>query len=64
MLTWIAENAATVIVLAAVAAVIALAVRSLIKQKKSGAVCTGNCATCGMSCHCGETERNHGDRKV
>lgn len=61
MIAWIAENAATLIALSAVLAVIGLAVFAVVRErkarKKKGG-CTGNCATCGMGCSCGKTERN------
>ena len=51
MLQWIAENALTVIVIAAVLVMVGVAVFSLLKEKKSKkGCCTGNCVTCGMSC--------------
>ena len=51
MFTWLAENAATIIALSAVIALIASAVIALIKEKKSKkGCCTGNCATCCMGC--------------
>ncbi len=55
MFAWIAENALTIAVLSVLLAAVALAVFSLIKDKKNKkGGCTGNCATCGMGCsHCG-----------
>ncbi|MBQ7499675.1 MAG: FeoB-associated Cys-rich membrane protein [Clostridia bacterium] len=51
MFAWIAENAATVIAVSVVAAIIGLAVLSLVKDKKHGSGgCTGNCASCGTGC--------------
>ncbi len=51
MFAWIAENAITIIVIAAVLVLIGVALFSVIKDKKNKkGVCTGNCATCGMSC--------------
>ena len=51
MFTWLAENAATIIALSAVIALIASTVIALVKEKKSKkGCCTGNCATCGMAC--------------
>ena len=52
MLQWIAENALTVIVIAAVLVMVGVAVFSLLKDKKSKkGGCTGNCATCCMGCN-------------
>ena len=51
MFAWIAENAATIIVTAVVLVLIGVAVLSLLKDKKNKkGGCTGNCASCGMSC--------------
>ena len=51
MFQWIAENALTVIVIAAVLVIAGAAVFSLVKDKKSKkGCCTGNCATCCMGC--------------
>ena len=51
MFAWIAENAITIIVIAAVLVLIGVALFSVIKDKKNKkGVCTGNCATCGMGC--------------
>ena len=53
MFTWFAENAVTLIALAALLTAVGLAVRSLVKKKKTCSCgCTGDCATCGMGC-CG-----------
>lgn len=41
----------TVIVVLIVAGVVALSIRSLWKDHKSGGGCTGNCATCGGCGH-------------
>jgi hypothetical protein len=53
MFAWIADNAVTIIAIAAVLAAVGIAVRSLVKSKKRGG-CTGNCASCGMGCSCCE----------
>ena len=51
MLSWIAENAISIIVTAILLGLIGIAVFSLVKDKKSNrGGCTGNCATCGMGC--------------
>ena len=51
MFQWIAENALTVIVFAAVLVIAGVAVFSLVKEKKSKkGCCTGNCAACCMKC--------------
>jgi len=51
MFAWIAENAVTVAVIAAVLIMVGVAVFSLVRDKKNKkGICTGNCATCGMCC--------------
>lgn len=51
MFAWITENLVTVIVIAIILVLIGVAVFSLLKDKKNKkGGCTGNCATCGMSC--------------
>ncbi|HIT31987.1 MAG TPA: FeoB-associated Cys-rich membrane protein [Candidatus Enterenecus stercoripullorum] len=40
----------TAIVVAVLAVIVALAIRSLIKQKKSGGGCSGDCGHCS-GCH-------------
>ncbi len=51
MFAWIVENAVTLTACAIVLATIAVAIISLIRDKKNKkGGCTGNCATCGMAC--------------
>ena len=52
MFMWIADNAVTLITAGCVLAVIALAVRSLVRERKTAGKggCTGNCATCSRGC--------------
>ena len=51
MLTWITENAVTIITALVLGVAIGIAVFSLKKEIKNKAGgCTGNCATCGMGC--------------
>ena len=53
MFEWIAENWATLVVGAAVAAIVALAVIHLIRNKKAGkSSCGCGCANCPMSGSC------------
>jgi len=53
MFAWIAENIITVIVIAALLLLVGLAAFALVREKKNKkGGCTGNCATCGMSCSC------------
>ena len=50
MFAWIADNAITIVTVIAVLIGIGAAVFSLVRDKKKGGVCTGNCATCRMGC--------------
>ena len=51
MLNWIAENLVTIAVAAVLLAAVAIAVFSLVKEKKHCSCgCTGNCASCGACC--------------
>ena len=54
MLAWVAENIGTILITAALALIVALIARKLIKDKKKGkSSCGCNCAHCAMagSCH-------------
>lgn len=54
MFSWIAANIGTVIVCALLLAVVALVVRSMIRNKKQGkSSCGCGCSTCAMggACH-------------
>lgn len=54
MFAWIAENIGTILVSAVLVAIVALIVRSLVKNKKKGkSSCGCNCAHCAMAgtCH-------------
>ena len=46
----------TVVVGAIVVVIAGLAVRSIVKDKKSGKGCNGNCGSCGGHCHKGVNE--------
>ena len=52
MLEFLQKNIATILVGAAVLALVVLVVRHLIKEKKHSA-CGGGCGGCGGSCGCG-----------
>ncbi len=55
MLTWLGNNAGTIVVCAALAAVIALIVVSRIKARKSGgSSCSCGCSACAMRDSCGK----------
>ena len=61
MFTWIANNIWTIVICVVLLAVIGLAVRSLVRDKKKGkSSCGCNCAHCAMAgaCH-GQKEQEH-----
>lgn len=51
MFQWITDNAVTIIALAVILILVAVAIISLRKDKKKSGGCTGNCANCGMCNH-------------
>ncbi len=58
MLAWLSANVGNIIVLAILSAVVFMAVRSLIKQKKSGkGGCGCGCQSCAMQGRCHQTEQ-------
>lgn len=57
MLTWFSENIATIIICAALVAVVAAIITGMIRDKKKGkSSCGCGCANCPMngSCHSGK----------
>lgn len=61
MLAWLAANIWTIVICAVLLAVVGLAIRSLVKDKKKGkSSCGCNCAHCAMagSCH-GQKKQGH-----
>ena len=55
MLTWISENIATILICAALIAIVAAIIGSMLRNKKQGkSSCGCGCADCPMngSCHC------------
>lgn len=58
MLAWLSANVGNIIVLAILSVVVFMAVRSLIKQKKSGkGGCGCGCQSCAMQGRCHQTEK-------
>ena len=57
MIGWIAANAVTIITVAVLLVIVGIAVFVLLKDKKRGGVCTGNCATCSMACSHGNKSK-------
>ena len=56
MITWIVQNAATIIICAVLVIIVAVILRYMFgKNKKNGGSCGGNCAGCSMGgmCHKG-----------
>lgn len=47
---WLMANAYTILVAGAVAGTVGLALRSMIRDKKQGKTCGGDCSRCG-GCH-------------
>ena len=62
MFTWIAENAVTVVAAAVVAALIGVALFSVVRSKKKKGGCTGDCVSCGACA--GECRRESGEESV
>lgn len=53
MLEWLSENLVNILILAGVAALVALAVISMIRDKKAGkSSCGCNCANCALAGKC------------
>ena len=51
MLAWLAANLVNLVLILAVAAVLGLAVRGMVRDRKAGkSPCGGSCADCG-ACH-------------
>ena len=56
MLSWLAANLINILVSALIVLVVALAIRSLVRDKKAGKnSCGGNCGSCGV-CGCGSCQ--------
>lgn len=57
MLTWLSANGINIVILALVVLAAALAIRSLIRDKKAGrSSCGGDCASCQSACRRGGPE--------
>ena len=50
MAEFLLENAANIIIIAVLAAAIVFAAIKIIRDKRNGKGCGGNCADCGKSC--------------
>ena len=55
MLAWLSANLINIVLVAAVALLVALLIRGLIRDKKAGkSACGGSCASCGACGSCGK----------
>ena len=73
MLGWLAANLINIVLIAVIALITALLIRSLIRDRRAGkSACGGNCASCGAcgggcaSCGCapsGEGSASKGPRR-
>ena len=54
MLAWLVANLVNLVLILAVAAVLGLAVRGMVRDRKAGkSPCGGSCADCGVCGSCG-----------
>lgn len=57
MLSWLAENAVTIITIGVLLVIFGIAIYSVVKNKKKKSCgCSCDCATCGMNCCCDKKE--------
>ncbi|MCR5331311.1 MAG: FeoB-associated Cys-rich membrane protein [Lachnospiraceae bacterium] len=67
MLEWVSSNAANIIIVLILAAVVGYAVRTIYLNRKNGKCsCGGNCGSCGMYGSCsdgGKQEKSGKNRK-
>ena len=53
MLAWLSANLINIVLVAAVALLVALLIRGMVRDKKAGkSACGGNCASCGACGGC------------
>ena len=50
MLAWLAANLVNLVLILAVAAVLGLAVRGMVRDRKAGKTSCGSCSSCGGAC--------------
>ncbi len=65
MLAWLSANLINIVLIAVIAAVTFLLIRSMIRDRKTGkSSCGGNCAACGACSACGKCHvgAQRGDR--
>ena len=60
MLAWLSANLINLVLIALIAVITGLLIRSLIRDKKAGkSSCGGNCASCGACAGCGSCSAAH-----
>lgn len=53
MLSWLSANLVNIVLIAAIAVIVVLLIRSMIRDRKAGnSACGGNCACCGACSAC------------
>ena len=61
MLGWLSDNLINIVLLAAIALIVYLLIRSMIRERRAGkSACGGNCASCGA---CGDCSRCAGGKR-
>lgn len=64
MLAWLSANLINIVLVAAVALLVALLIRGLVRDKKAGKCsCGGNCASCGACGSCPSVKAPQTPRK-
>ena len=59
MLSWLSANLINIVLIAFIAAIVVLLIRSMIRDRKAGkSACGGNCACCSACSNCGGCARN------
>ena len=59
MLSWLSANLINIVLIAFIAAIVVLLIRSMIRDRKAGkSACGGNCACCGACSSCGGCARS------
>ena len=59
MLSWLSANLINIALIAFIAAIVVLLIRSMIRDRKAGkSACGGNCACCGACSSCGGCARS------
>ena len=59
MFAWLTANLINIALIAVIALVVSLLIRSMIRDKKAGkSSCGGNCASCGVCGKCGAARKS------